>query len=105
MGKIVFLLDLVSSIYTVHPPDKKKILFRNFIFKDVPQLQYKNPDVQFVTSKSAAVGSPRIDVFFGKPPATSEYGSFRQDLGCGETTNCGCKCTKQCQISNFTINK
>jgi hypothetical protein len=54
------------------PPDllclKKKIgsfPCRNFIFKDVPQLQYKNPDVQFVMSKSAAVSSPRIDVFFG----------------------------------------
>ena len=45
---------------------KPALPFRNFIFKDVPQFQYKNPDVQFVTSKSGAVSSPRIDIFFGK---------------------------------------
>ena len=37
---------------------------RNFIFKDVPQLQYKNPNVQFTTNKNNT-NTSRIDVFFG----------------------------------------
>ncbi|XP_046854410.1 28S ribosomal protein S25, mitochondrial-like [Xenia sp. Carnegie-2017] len=64
-GKIVLKpnVKIVLLSYS-HKENSKGI--RNFIFKDVPQLQYKNPNVQFVTNKSEGKLSPRIDVFFDK---------------------------------------
>ena len=38
---------------------------RNFILRDVPQIQYKNPLVQIVTSRNTTE-YPQIKLFFGK---------------------------------------
>ncbi|EDO42540.1 predicted protein [Nematostella vectensis] len=62
-GRVVLKKDVRSVMLSyTHKYESKGL--RNFIYKDLPQIQYKNNAVQFITAKDRT-DFPTVDIFYG----------------------------------------
>ncbi|KAK3751528.1 hypothetical protein QZH41_019420, partial [Actinostola sp. cb2023] len=62
-GRVILKKDVRSVMLSYTHKEESKGL-RNFIFKDLPQIQFKNNGVQFIASRNTSE-IPKVDVFFG----------------------------------------
>ncbi|KXJ13963.1 probable 28S ribosomal protein S25, mitochondrial [Exaiptasia diaphana] len=62
-GRVILKKDVRSVMLSYTHKEESKGL-RNFIYKDLPQIQYKNNGVQFISSRNTSE-IPKVDIFFG----------------------------------------
>lgn len=63
-GKLILKSD-VKNVLLNYTTKQESLGLRNFIYKDVPQIQYKNRTVQITTTRNRLT-YPVVHVFFGR---------------------------------------